>query len=183
LTNLEQLAVLPSVDEKCAQWSSFDRKSRFDDASGKYLGWDANGDGDGMIRKEGNELVLAEMTGPGCIWRIWSAAPGKGHVRIYLDGATTPTVDLPFVGYFDRKNAPVTRPALGHTLARGWNNYTPIPYQKSCRIVADPEWGQYFQFVYQTFTTGTKVPTFSRQLGAADPRALDQANTILSRPD
>ena len=25
---------------------------------------------------------MAEMKGPGCIWRIWSAAPGGGHVKI-----------------------------------------------------------------------------------------------------
>jgi len=78
------------------------------------------------------------MKGLGCIWRIWSATPQNGHVRIYLDDSPEPAVDLPFTGYFDGKNAPFTRPAIVHTVARGWNNYTPIPYQKSCKIVADP---------------------------------------------
>ena len=91
------------------------------------------------------------MEGPGCIWRIWSAAPKEGHVRIYLDGACEPAVDLPFVGYFDRKNEPFTRPAIVHTVANGWNNYTPIPYQKACKIVADPGWGAYYHFTYGTF--------------------------------
>ena len=108
LTDLEQLATLPAPGDQCAQWSSYDRASRYDAATGKYIGWDANGDGDGIIRKEGDKLVLAEMDGPGCIWRIWSAAPKEGHVRIYLDGASEPAVDLPFVGYFDHKNEPFT---------------------------------------------------------------------------
>ena len=33
--------------------------------------------------------VMAEMEGPGCIWRIWSALAEQGHVKIYLDGIET----------------------------------------------------------------------------------------------
>jgi hypothetical protein len=181
LTDLEYLATVPAPGDQCAQWSSYDRASRYDSASGKYIGWDANGDGDGIIRKEGKQLVFAEMTGPGCIWRIWSAAPKEGHVRIYLDGASEPVVDLPFVGYFDHKHAPFTRSAIVHTVSMGWNNYTPIPYQKSCKIVADPGWGAYYHFDYETFPKGTQVPTFKRELNAEENAALDQANDILAR--
>ncbi len=182
LTDLQRLALLPAPGERCAQWSSYDRASRYDEASGQYLGWDANGDGHGIIRKEGERQVLAEMTGPGCIWRIWSATPKTGHVRIYLDGATEPAVDLPFRGYFDGQHAPFNRSALVHTVAMGWNNYTPIPYQKSCKIVAEPGWGDYYQFTYSTFPTGTRVPTFSRQLTAEESAALDAANARLAQP-
>jgi hypothetical protein len=180
LTDLERLAVLPAPGEACAQWSSYDRKSRYDEAAGKYVAWDANGDGNGIIRKEGDKSVFAEMEGPGCIWRIWSAAPKEGHVQIYLDGATEPAVDLPFMAYFDKKNAPFTRSALVHTTARGWNNYVPIPYQKSCKIVADANWGNYFHFNYATYPKGTVVPTFKRELTPEENAALDRANVILS---
>lgn len=87
LTDLEYLAAIPVAGEQCAQWSSYDRRSRYDAVKEKYVNWDANGDGNGIIRKEGDVSVLAEMAGPGCIWRIWSATPGDGHVRIYLDDA------------------------------------------------------------------------------------------------
>jgi hypothetical protein len=180
LTDLERLAVLPAAGESCAQWSSYDRASRFDATTGQYVAWDANGDGDGFIRKEGDRIVMAEMEGPGCIWRMWSAAPKDGHVRIYLDGASEPAVDLPFLGYFDGKNEPFTRSALVHTVAMGWNNYTPVPYQKSCKIVADANWGQYFQFVYTTYPKGTQLPTFTRRLSAAEAGALDEANRTLT---
>ena len=180
LTDLEYLAQLPASGDQCAQWSSYDRKSRYESTTGKYVNWDANGDGDGVIRKEGDKLILAEMQGPGCIWRMWSAEPRQGHVRIYLDGATEAAVDLPFIGYFDRKNAPFTRAAIVHTVARGWNNYTPIPYQKSCKIVADPGWGLYYHFGYETFPAGTRVPSFKRQLGSQEEQALDQADQVLS---
>lgn len=182
LTDLEALAVLPAPGETCAQWSSYDRASKYDTATGKYLKWDANGDGGGYIRKEGDQFVFAEMEGPGVIWRIWSARPEQGHVRIYLDGASDPVVDLPFIGYFDRKNEPFTRGALVHTVAMGWNNYVPIPYQKSCKIVADKGWGAYYQFVYTTFPKGTTLPTFKRQLTAQENAALDAANQRLANP-
>ena len=82
LTDLEHLATLPDAGEKCQQFSSYDRRSKYDQASGKYVQWYANGDGDGFIRKEGEDFVLAEMQGPGVIWRIWSALLKEGHVKI-----------------------------------------------------------------------------------------------------
>jgi hypothetical protein len=181
VTDLQYLAHIPAPGEQCAQWSSYDRASLYDASTQKYVAWDANGDGDGLMRKEGDKLVMAEMQGPGVIWRIWSAAPKQGRVRIYLDGAEQPAVDLPFVGYFDRNNAPFTRPALVHTVARGWNNYTPISFQKSCKIVADAGWGQYFHFTYATLPAGTVVPTFKRDLTAEESAALDRANEKLTR--
>src|SRR5262252_4993646 len=90
ITDLEYLSTVPAPGDQCAQWSSYDRKGRYDAATDKYINWDANGDGNGVIRKEGDKVVMAEMEGPGCIWRIWSAMPQEGHVRIYLDGATEP---------------------------------------------------------------------------------------------
>ncbi len=164
LTNLERLAVLPRPGNTCKQWSSYDRASRYDEKTGKYVSWDANGDGNGIIRREGNQQVFAEMAGPGCIWRIWSALPEQGRVKIYLDGNPDPVVDMPFAHYFDGKHAPFNFPTLSYRLedvgSRGQNLYFPIPYQKSCKIVAEDKWGAYYQFVYETFPPGTQVPTF-----------------------
>src|SRR5882762_5960685 len=182
LTDLEYLATVPAAGDQCALWSSYDRGSYYDAGTSNYVNWSANGDGSGVIRMEGSQAVLAEMQGPGCIWRMWSATPSSGHVRIYLDGTNGPPVtDLPFSAYFDGTTAPFTRPALVHTTAaNGWNNYTPIPYQHSCKIVADAGWGQYFQFTYETFPSNTLMPTFSLPLSAGDLAALDGANAILA---
>lgn len=184
LTDLEYLSTLPAPGDKCALWSSYDRSSYYDTNTGQYINWDANNDCCGIIRTEGTNQVLAEMTGPGCIWRTWAATPGSGHVRIYLDGTNgPPAVDLPFTAYFDGQHAPFTNSAIVHTTpANGWNNYTPIPYQHSCKIVADPGWGSYYQFTYETFPSGTVVPTFNPQLSAADVAVLSNANRILSQP-
>lgn len=181
LTDLEGLATLPMPGETCAQASSYDRASYYDEKTGKYVGWDANGDGGGYIRKEGNCIVMAELQGPGCIWRTWSALAKDGHVRIYLDGATEPAVDLPFDGYFNGTNKPFDYPGLVHDASSGRNNYVPIPYQKSCKIVADEGWGSYYQFTYTTFPKGTVVPTFTRDLKFDEFLALDRASRMLTK--
>lgn len=181
LTDLETLASLPLPGEKCQQWSSYDRASKYDETTGKYVKWDANGDGGGIISKEGELFVFAEMNGPGVIWRIWSATAGKGHVKIYLDGATEPAVDLPFSSYFDGTEAPFLGKALCHTVANGKNCYVPIPFQKSCKIVAEKGWGNYYQFTYTTFPKGTVVPTFHRDLSAKATAALAKADEFLAR--
>ena len=56
MTDLARLAVLPDRGEKCAQWSSYDRASQYDEKTGKYVHWDANGDGSGIIRSEGDQV-------------------------------------------------------------------------------------------------------------------------------
>ncbi len=184
LIALEQLAVLPRPGERGAQWSSYDRASRYDPETGKYVNWGANDDGPQFIRKEGDQYVLAEMEGPGCIWRIWSARPEQGHVKIYLDGNPQPAVDLPFSDYFRGTVAPFDYPMLSYDLAqlgsRGANCYVPIPYQKSCKIVAEEGWGRYYHFTYGTFAKGTRVPTFQRELSTEDRAALKRVNDFLA---
>jgi hypothetical protein len=180
LIDLEYPATLPADGEKCAQWSSFDRASKYDEATGKYVNWAANNDGPMFIRQDGDQFVLAEMDGPGCIWRIWSARAEKGHVRIYLDGSDKPAVDLPFEGYFNGETAPFAYPQLSYNLAtlgcRGQNLYFPIPYQKSCKVVADKGWGRYYHFTYTTYPAGTQLPTFSTALAAEHAAALQRVN-------
>jgi hypothetical protein len=183
MTDVSRLAVLPQAGETCAQWSSWNRKSRYDEATGKYVEWDANDDGKGCVRMEGKQAVLAEMNGPGCIWRIWSARATMGHVKIYIDGQETSVVDLPFCDYFTGETAPFNYPSLSYNLGttiqltgttafNGQNLYMPIPYQKSCKVVADEGWGSYYHFTYATFPSGTKVPSFSAALVAENAPAL-----------
>ena len=180
LIDLEHPATLPAAGEKCAQWASWDRSSQYDAQTDKYVNWAANNDGPQFIREEGDQAVMAEMEGPGCIWRIWSARAEQGHVKIYLDGAPEPALDLPFVAYFRGDTAPFNYPQLSYDLAtmgcRGQNLYFPIPYQRSCKIVAEKGWGRYYQFTYTTYPQGTQLPTFSSALAvqhATLPLILD----------
>ena len=80
LYDLKRLANPPERGESGGCQSSYDRRSRYNEATNLYEEWDANRDGDGYIRKEGDKLVVFEQDGPGVIWRVWSALPQAGHV-------------------------------------------------------------------------------------------------------
>jgi len=192
LYDLPTLAELPEKGEKGALFSSYDRRSKYDEKTDTYINWFANDDWAGVIRQESENVVLAEIDGPGVIWRMWSATVADGNVKIYLDGKLT--VDLPWKDYFNRKVAPFNREGLVYTTkAGGANNYTPIPFQKSCKIVSkatieqskkfdiDPGvWGKFFHFNYTIFPKGTKVKTFQMKLSRSEDKALDKANEILT---
>ncbi len=181
LTDLGRLAILPPIGEKQAMASSYDRGSKYESVNDKYVSWGtANGDGTGFVRMSGKAYILAEMQGPGVIWRIWSAQADTGHVRIYLDGSATPAIDMPFSQFFDQGHAPFNYKSLVYTASRGFNNYIPIPYQKSCRIEGDPGWGRYFHFNYTTYPAGTTLPAFKRELAAEDKAALATADSYLA---
>ncbi|MFC1735866.1 glycoside hydrolase family 172 protein [Candidatus Hydrogenedentota bacterium] len=187
MIDMEGPAVLPVPGEKRAMWSSYDRLSRYDEKEGKYVNWDANlrsdrtGDGDGVIRMEGDQAVLAEMEGPGCIWRTYSANAKEGHVNIYLDGAEEPTIDLPFKDYVSGDIFPFNYPSLVYWVeATGSNNFVPMPYQESCKIVADKGYGRFYRFAYTSFPPGTAVPTFSMDLSAEDQAALQKINDFFA---
>ena len=78
LVDLERLAEPPAVGEQGGCYSSYDRRSRYNSETGTYEAWDANDDGSGFIRIEGDWIVVFERAGPGVIWRSWSALPGDG---------------------------------------------------------------------------------------------------------
>ena len=96
------------------------------------------------IRLDGDEGVVFEETGPGAITRIWMTM-GEGasqpldpdiRIRIYVDEAAAPVVDLPLPEMFAGRRAPFLPPlVVDRTLASGGNvSYVPIPYRSGCRV-------------------------------------------------
>jgi len=145
-----------------------------------YLDWDANADEAGVIGFDGDRAILAEMEGPGVIWRIWAALPGNGRLLFLLDGEEKPVLELPFFDLFDGQHPPFDRESLVYSASGGRNAYVPIPFQESCRILAEPGWGAYFHFTYSTFPEGTIVPTFTPDLPPDAVEALDLVDDFLS---
>ncbi|WP_340110704.1 glycoside hydrolase family 172 protein [Maribellus mangrovi] len=181
MVDLKRLAVIPEEGETSGMFSSYDRRSKYDEATDTYVEWSANNDGFSpqYIRKEGENMVLAEMDGPGAIVRIWSASPREGHVKVYIDGNEVPIIDMPFIDYFNTEKLPAfAYPELVYeTNARGFNNYIPITFQKSIKIVGEPEWGQYYHFNYITFPSGTTVEKFETIPTESAKEALENINT------
>ncbi len=184
--DLPALANLPEKGEKGALFSSYDRRTKYDEKSDAYIDWNANIDSVGLVRKEGEYSVLADIKGPGVIWRMWAALVADGKIEIYLDGKLV--INLPWKDYFSGKIVPFNRKGLVYEVARGLNNYTPISFQKSCKIMTKAKipgqgtnlWGQYYHFNYTVFPKDTKIQTFKMKLSSEENKALDKANEILT---
>lgn len=183
LYDLKELAKPPVRGESSGTITSGDRASRFDERKQEYVNWTANADGSGRIRMEGDDLVAAELEGPGVIWRIWSAKPMDGPIRIIVDGAASPVLEMPFKQLFETGKGPFQFPELVRNMAGGWNCFVPIPYQKSCRIVLGKNWGEYFQFHYTRFATGVVVPSFKGSFDSGELDALATANRVWAERD
>lgn len=182
LSDLERLAEPPHPEERGGCRSSYDRRSRYNPATGLYEHWDANRDGDGYIRREGDRIVAFDEQGPGVIWRIWSAAPGPGHAEIYIDGHAVPVMDLPFQALFGGVGLQdYNLPELAMTLSRGHNRYIPIPYNRSCKIRLAPDWGRYYHITYSRLPQGTELPVFTGEREDADRVLLAQKDRELAR--
>ena len=158
LLSLERLAEPVAPGERTGASTSHDRRSSFDAATGAYRGWSANDDGSGSIRREGEGRVMVDLQGPGVLWRVWSAKPEAGHIRVYLDGSASPAVDKPFRDFFGDLEREY--PGLAMTLSRGRNAFVPIPFAKACKVVLLEGWGAYFHCTHTQFPAGTEVETF-----------------------
>jgi hypothetical protein len=141
----------------------------------------------GLIPQSAIELdpqghVLADMDGPGCVVRIWSANPkDAGKVRIYLDGAEKPVIEAPLVDLLggkwqttiDGKETTPFPDPIACERSRGFNLYFPIAYARHCKITIDrPD--IYYHVDYRTYPKGTEVETFSMEGLAARSRQVQE---------
>ncbi len=179
LVNLERLAVLPSEGETAGQWSSYDRSSRYDPESGRYVNWDANQDTRGYIRLEDGQKVLAEMNGPGVIWRIWNTMAVEGSMGVYLDGSEKPVFTSSRRDLYEMMRESGGYSNLIYRGGRSMNYYIPIPYQESCLVVADTTWDAEYVIGYSTFPEGTELPAFDGEFGPEVSDALERVNRRL----
>lgn len=178
LFDLQSLAQPPHASERSGSFSSRDRRSIYNPDTKCYEQWFNNDDGSGFLRDENGDIVAAEMSGPGVIWRTWSAMPQDGLMKIYIDGKSEPVLSMPFKDYFDPTKEPFNYPELVRDNARGKNSYIPIVYQKSCKVVLCRGWGKYYQISYSSFPEDVVVSSFSGRFDDHEKAALQKANRI-----
>ena len=158
------------------QFSSWDR--------GERQSWGSNGDAGQYMRVEENgEAVMMDQDGPGCIFRIWSANP-QGMLRIYLDGAATPTHEFDFNGMFTGENPPFIKPLVYKRGERqsGSDCYLPIPFARHIKISADQAHPQYYQIGYLRYPDDWRVPSFRLPLTAEEEGALKESAAAWASP-
>lgn len=83
-----------------------------------------------FIRKHAEGLVLAELDGPGAIYRIWTPTPTDGVFAFYFDGEVEPRLEIPFRQLFTGEREPFVSPIVGYGAGRFYC-YLPIPFVSS----------------------------------------------------
>jgi D-arabinan exo alpha-(1,3)/(1,5)-arabinofuranosidase (non-reducing end) len=136
------------------------------------------------LYRDGDEAVVFDERGPGAVTRIWMTT-GFGasacidpaiRVRFYLDGAATPTLDVPLAALFDGSTPPFTPPLVADrsTASGGFVSYVPIAYAAGLRIAlagadnggTNPCTGNderllWFQLQHHRLAPGTQVASFA----------------------
>lgn len=175
LTDLDRLTHL-QTGFRGGLFSSWDRNSR--------NVWGANGDAGQYLRVEPNgEAVMMDIDGPGVVYRIWSANP-MGKIRVYLDGAESPTFEWNFPDLFDGNLFPFVKPLVYRRddPQSASDCYLPIPFAKHIKITADKAHGEYYHFNYVLYPKDKTVASFRLPLAEAEQIALTAAARAWSLP-
>ena len=164
---LHRLDLLPAFKQstQVGMASSYDRTGGNDDGfSGKHS----------VIRKESAGLVIADLTGPGVIHRIWTPTPSDDPMDFYFDGENEPRFSVGFRELFLGNRPPFVKPLVGYGVG-GFFSYIPIPFARSCKIVIRGERVQFHQINYSVYPADTAIRTFQPDLTPADQFHFDQA--------
>ncbi|MHC4495595.1 MAG: hypothetical protein ACYSYM_07215, partial [Planctomycetota bacterium] len=86
LYRIDRLAALKE-SIKVASVSSYDRTGGNNDGFGGQYSF---------VRKEEDGLVLADLQGPGVIYRIWTPTPTDDMLEFYFDGESEPSIRVKF---------------------------------------------------------------------------------------
>lgn len=173
IDELARLDLLPRFKRsvKVGMISSYDRSGGNDDGfSGKSS----------FLRKEPAGLVIADLKGPGAIYRIHTPTPTDDVVEFYFDGEPEARLRLRVNQLFDGTRPPFVPPLAGSALG-GSTSYVPLTFRRSCKIVIKAETFQFYDINYAEFPDGVEVETYK------DPPAADllarvaRAGAILKR--
>ncbi len=152
IEQLHRLDLLPAYKRaiRIGSVTSYDRSGGNDDGfSGKYS----------FVRKEGENLVLADLVGPGCIYRIHTPTPTDDILDVIFDGESTPRISMPVRDFFSGKFAPFLRPLVDYA-GGGYYSYVPLPYRKSCKLLLHAKSFQFYDLNYAQYAPGAAVTTY-----------------------
>ncbi len=211
LSDRDSLAVHPNNAYTQQQASSHDtRNAEGYSRLGAPWGF-ANADFGNYLRQETidgrEEWVLMDDQGPGVITRWWATGISQellddNRIRIYIDGATTPTVEATAEQLVGGDNMGFGPGLNFETPEKGGNLYGPLPYQKRVLItwdgptthgdahvaLRDPslknsiESALWYNINYRKLPKGAEVDSYDSSDLSAHQTALDRVNEVLSNP-
>lgn len=133
---------------------------------------------------DGDVVTLAELSGPGCVRRIWHTGLPATEWLFFFDGERAPRIaGRDFFGEAEAFKAPLTEAVSG-----GRASYLPLPYARSLRIavrarITKPDHRPYYQINYETFPTNTLVESFPAALSEEDRAALTRTREVWQQQD
>jgi len=170
IQELYRLDRLPILKEsiKVASVSSYDRTGGNNDGFGGQYSF---------VRKEKDGLVLADLEGPGLIYRFSTPTPTDDTLEFYFDGQAEPKINVKFRDLFMGKHPGFERPLVGFGVG-GFYCYVPIPYEKSCKVLLRAERMQFYQLNYATYPQGTGIKSVATDASAEQRRHLEKARKL-----
>ncbi len=170
IQELYRIDRLPMLKEsiKVASISSYDRTGGNNDGFGGQYSF---------VRKEKDGLVIADLEGPGVIYRFWTPTPTDDMLEFYFDGRDEPTIRVKFRDLFMGKHPGFERPLVGFGVG-GFYCYVPIPYEKSCKVLIRAERMQFYQLNYATYPPGMGIKSFVAEPNAEQRRHIDKARKL-----
>ena len=169
---LSRLDALPAFKGsiKVGSVSSYDRTGGNDDGfSGQYS----------FVRKEPGGLVIADLKGPGVIYRIWTPTPTDDVVEFYFDGEEKPRIRVRFRDLFSGKEFPFLTPVVG-VGAGGFYSYLPLGYRESCKVLLKAERLMFYQINYATYPAGTGIESYKTRLSVEFTEHLNRARKLFA---
>jgi hypothetical protein len=134
-------------------------------------------------------FTMAEIQGPGAIQQIWMTPTGNWRFsvfRIYWDGETEPSVEVPVGDFFAcgwGKYAQLSSLAVCVNPGSAFNCYWEMPFRKSCRITMENLDTKPMTVYYQVNYTLTDLPAdaayFHAQFRRSNPLPLKTDHVLL----
>ena len=172
MEELHRLDVLPQMRRsvQVGSVSSYDRSGGNDDGfSGKYS----------FVAKEDDGLVIADLKGPGIIYRVWTPTPSDDVMEFYFDGEARPRIAVKFRELFLGQHRPFVAPLVGYG-AGGFYSYVPLAYRKSCRIKVRGERVQFYQINFARYPEDAPILSWSTDVNDVDRQDEEKAAALFA---
>jgi hypothetical protein len=139
--------------------------------------------------KPGETFTLADIEGPGAIQHIWMTPAGKWRfsiLRIYWDGETEPSVEVPVGDFFGMgwgTYAKLTSMAVCVNPGSAFNCYWAMPFRKKCRITMEnigdaDQMTLYYQIDYTLTDVPSDAAYFHAQFRRQNPDATSDYTIV-----
>ena len=156
------------------------------DARDLGVGWKIS---PSVVIKPGQVFALADIQGSGAIQHIWMTPTGTWRysiLRMYWDGETTPSVEVPVGDFFAsawQRYAQISSLAVAVNPGSAFNSYWVMPFRKGARItmenIGEKEMTLYYQVDYTLTDIGADEAYFHAQFRRVNPLPYKDVYTLV----